>query len=90
MSTLYYYLNKHYKSFKKLSASPNLKCKLLISCKCFTNFMVSSCVCVNILYIYTHKQPVTGRFVKLMSSLHFRLGDAESVVNALYIPTDHL
>ncbi len=44
-------------------------------------------------YIYTHKQPVTGRFVKhlqLMSSLHFRLGDAERVVNALYIPTDHL
>ncbi len=38
-------------------------------------------------YIYTHKQPVTGRFVKhlqLMSSLLFRLGDAESFLNYLY------
>ncbi len=36
--------------------------------------------------VFTHTQPVTGRFVKhlqLMSSLHFRLGDAESFVNHL-------
>ncbi len=32
------------KSFTKLSASPNLKCKLLIRCKCFTNLMVSGFV----------------------------------------------
>ncbi len=50
------------------------------------------CVCVFV-YMHTHTEPVTGRFVKplqLMSILHFRLGDAESVVNALYTPTDHL
>ncbi len=44
-------------------------------------------------YIFTHTQLETIKFVKhlqLMSSLHFRLGDAESVVNALYTPTDHL
>ncbi len=40
-------------------------------------------------YIYTHKQPVTGKFVcnvthlQVMSSLHFKLGDAESFVNDL-------
>ncbi len=39
-------------------------------------------------YIFTHTQLETIKFVKhlqLMSSLHFRLGDAESVVNAMYI-----
>ncbi len=49
-------------------------------------------VCVYI-YIFMHTQLETIKFVKhlqMMSSLHFRLGDAESVVNALYIPTDHL
>ncbi len=38
-------------------------------------------------YIFTHK-PETIRFVKhlhLMSSLHFRLGDAESFVNDLFM-----
>ncbi len=36
-----------------------------------------------------HTQPVLSRFVKhlqLMSNLHFRLGDAERVVNGLCIP----
>ncbi len=43
-------------------------------------------MCVYI-YIFMHTQLETIKFVKhlqLMSSLHSRLGDAESVVNVLY------
>ncbi len=46
---------------------------------------VRACVCV---CIYLRTKPETIRFVKhlqLMSSLHFRLGDAESFVNDLFM-----
>ncbi len=72
----------HYISDARLwcSANHNALCQL-------ANLPVTGSACVGI-FIYMHTLPVTGRFVKhlqLMSSLHFRLGDAKCVVNDLFM-----
>ncbi len=59
-------------------------CVCVCVCAC-VRACVRVCVCV---CIYLRTKPETIRFVKhlqLMSSLHFRLGDAESFENDLFM-----
>ncbi len=62
------------------------ECKENISPLCSLKISASSYRLFMCVYIFTHTQLETIKFVKhlqVMSSLHFSLGDAESVVNDL-------